>query len=57
MLKFFVLVPPEHMLIQFENMSKHISEEQLVFQKQIVSLSKQREELLPLLMNGQVIVE
>lgn len=54
MLKFYVLIPPINILRVFEEKSKCIGNEQLVLQQDITSLIRQREELLPLLMNGQV---
>lgn len=56
MLKFFVLIPPINILRDFEEKSKCICEEQFVLQQDITSLIRQRDELLPLLMNGQVSV-
>lgn len=56
-LKLLVLKPTKELLSRFEEFSCSVNEKQLVLQKQISSLTRQRDELLPLLMNGQVTVE
>ena len=54
MLKFLVLTPNTNILHLFEEKAKAIGDEQLTIQNENSSLIKQRNELLPLLMNGQV---
>ena len=54
MLKFLVLTPNTNILHLFEEKAKAIGDEQLTIQNENSSLIKQRDELLPLLMNGQV---
>lgn len=56
MLKFFTLLPPINILHEFEDKSKCICDEQLILQKEIAALIRQRDKLLPLLMNGQISV-
>lgn len=56
-LKLLVLKPTKELLSRFEEFSCSVNEKQLVLQEQISSLTRQRDELLPLLMNGQVSVK
>lgn len=53
-LKFTIIEPSEFLLDQFEERLLSINEMQLGIQKENENLIKQRDELLPLLMNGQV---
>ena len=53
---FLILFPLEETLRQWEKIIYSIDNEQLSIQKQMETLTKQRDELLPLLMNGQVTV-
>ena len=54
MLRYKSLVPNQNILNAFEKNISNINDIQFNLQKEIVSLTKQRDELLPLLMNGQV---
>ena len=53
---FLILFPLEETLRQWEKIIYSIDNKQLSIQKQMETLTKQRDELLPLLMNGQVTV-
>ena len=53
---FLILFPLEETLRQWEKIIYSIDNKQLFIQKQMETLTKQRDELLPLLMNGQVTV-
>ena len=53
-LKFPILKPSNELLDMYEERVSALSERQLELQKENENLSKQRNELLPLLMNGQV---
>ena len=55
-LKFPMLKPSDNVLDLWEEMILAINDRQLEIQKENESLTKQRDELLPLLMNGQVSV-
>ena len=56
-LKFPIQKPANDILDSFEAKVKAINEAQLNIQKENESLIKQRNELLPLLMNGQVTID
>lgn len=56
-LKFTIIKPSEFLLDQFEERLQSINEMQLGIQKENENLIKQRDELLPLLMNGQVTIK
>ena len=49
-------IPAQDVLIKFSDITKPIIEEIIANQKGLANLTKQRDELLPLLMNGQVSV-
>ena len=51
-----VVVPSAECIKKFESISKPIFDKQMIVGLEIQSLTKQRDELLPLLMNGQVSV-
>lgn len=51
-----VVVPPSEIVEQFEKICNPIFAKQMEIEFEIESLTKQRDELLPLLMNGQVSV-
>lgn len=51
-----IVKPNEHILKLYEEKCKPIFDQQMLIGEEIVSLTRQRDELLPLLMNGQVIV-
>ena len=51
-----VIIPPSEIVEQFEKVCNPIFDKQMKIGFEIESLSKQRDELLPLLMNGQVSV-
>ena len=53
---FLILFPLEETLRQWEKIIYSIDNKQLSIQKQMETLTKQRDELLPLLINGQVTV-
>ena len=53
---FLILFPLEETLRQWEKIIYSIDNKQLSIQKQMETLTKQRDELLPLLMNGQVTI-
>ena len=55
-LKFPILKPSDNVLNLWEEMVSPLNDRQLEIQKENESLTKQRDELLPLLMNGQVSV-
>ncbi len=55
-LKFPILKPSDNVLDLWEEMVSPLNDRQLEIQKENESLTKQRNELLPLLMNGQVLV-
>ena len=55
-LKFPMLKPSDNVLDLWEEMVSALNDRQLEIQKENESLTKQRDELLPLLMNGQVSV-
>ena len=55
-LKFPMLKPSDNVLNLWEEMVSALNDRQLEIQKENESLTKQRDELLPLLMNGQVSV-
>ena len=55
-LKFPILKPSDNVLDLWEEMISALNDRQLEIQKENESLTKQRDELLPLLMNGQVLV-
>ncbi len=55
-LKFPILKPSDNVLDLWEEMVSPLNDRQLEIQKENESLTKQRDELLPLLMNGQVSV-
>lgn len=55
-LKFPILKPSDNVLDLWEEMVSALNDRQLEIQKENESLTKQRDELLPLLMNGQVSV-
>lgn len=55
-LKFLILKPSDEILDLWEAMIVAVNEKQLEIQKENENLTKQRDELLPLLMNGQVSV-
>ena len=55
-LKFPILKPSDNVLDLWEEMVSTLNDRQLEIQKENESLTKQRNELLPLLMNGQVLV-
>lgn len=57
MLKFPIVKPSDKILESWENRVGVINDRQLQLQKEIECLTKQRDELLPLLMNGQVTIE
>ena len=52
-----VVIPSNDVIERFEAICKHIFEKQMEVGFEIESLTKQRDELLPLLMNGQVSVK
>lgn len=56
-LKFPILQPDYELLNIWEERISAINEKQLEIQKENENLTKQRDELLPLLMNGQVTIE
>ena len=49
-----VVVPPDNVIERFESICKPIFDKQMEIGFEIEQLTKQRDELLPLLMNGQV---
>ena len=51
-----VIRPTDHIIVAFENICKPIFDKQMEIGDEIASLIKQRDELLPLLMNGQASV-
>ena len=51
-----VIIPSEEVINHFENICKPIFDKQMAIGEEISSLTKQRDELLPLLMNGQATV-
>ena len=51
-----IAVPPIYLQKSFENTIKNIKHQQMLLIKETLLLTKQRDELLPLLMNGQVSV-
>ena len=53
-LKFLILIPSDEILDLWETMIVAVNDKQLEIQKENENLTKQRDELLPLLMNGQV---
>ena len=55
-LKFLILKPSDEILDLWETMIVAFNDKQLEIQKENENLTKQRDELLPLLMNGQVSV-
>ena len=55
-LKFLILKPSDEILDLWETMIVAVNDKQLEIQKENENLTKQRDELLPLLMNGQVSV-
>ena len=55
--KFTIIKPSEFLLDKFEERLQSINEMQLGIQKENENLIKQRDELLPLLMNGQVTIK
>ena len=55
-LKFLILKPSDEILVLWETMIVAVNDKQLEIQKENENLTKQRDELLPLLMNGQVSV-
>ena len=55
-LKFPILKPSDNVLDLWEEMVSPLNDRQLEIQKENESLTKQRNELLPLLMNGQISV-
>lgn len=57
MLEFRVLIPNSDLLKIYAQKNKTIEDEQFTLQKEIDSLTHQRDELLPLLMNGQVTIK
>ena len=52
-----VVIPNDFILHKFEDIAKPIFDKQMVLGKETVELTQQRDQLLPLLMNGQVSVE
>ena len=52
-----VVIPSTNVIERFENMCSPVFERQMIIGKEIDDLISQREELLPLLMNGQVSVK
>lgn len=57
MLRYYIAKPNDSILDCWEEKVSAINERQLQLQKEIECLIKQRDELLPLLMNGQVTIE
>ena len=55
-LKFLILKPSDEILNLWEAMIIAVNEKQLEIQKENENLTMQRDELLPLLMNGQITV-
>ena len=55
-LRFPILKPENHVLNKWSKIVTNINNRQLSLQKENQNLTKQRDELLPLLMNGQVSV-
>ena len=55
-LKFPMLKPSDNVLDLWEEMVLAINDRQLEIQKENERLTKQRDQLLPLLMNGRVLV-
>ena len=51
-----VIKPTDHIIAAFENLCKPIFDKQMEIGNEIAVLIKQRDELLPILMNGQVSV-
>lgn len=56
-LKFLILKPCDEILVLWETMIDAVNDKQLEIQKENENLTRQRDELLPLLMNGQVTIE
>ena len=51
-----VVIPTDKVIKIFESVSKPIFDKQMAIGHEMQNLTKQRDELLPLLMNGQVSV-
>ena len=51
-----IIIPSDEVILHFENICKPIFDKQMAIGEEINSLTKQRDELLPLLMNGQATV-
>ena len=51
-----VVIPPAYIIEQFESICRPIFDKQMQIGFEISDLTKQRDELLPLLMNGQVTI-
>jgi len=54
--KLSIVKPNQKVIMLFEKKCKPIFDQQMIIGEEIVSLTRQRDELLPLLMNGQVSV-
>lgn len=52
-----VVIPPAYIIEQFESICRPIFDKQMQIGFEISDLTKQRDELLPLLMNGQVSID
>jgi type I restriction enzyme S subunit len=52
-----IIVPSQELALEFQEQAGKLFNQITLNRKQILSLTKQRDELLPLLMNGQVTVE
>ena len=51
-----VVIPMKYVISEFEKVCKPIFDKQMIIGEEINALTKQRDELLPLLMNGQASV-